>query len=114
MPWLILLLYIAAFQGVVINRFVTNPWIATVGGMCYTIYLLHNYIIAALGMVTESVSPGSAFSVRLLIQFLLMTPIVIVISALYFRFIERPCMQADWPRRLKSKFLRIKGSPLSG
>jgi len=114
MPWLILLLYIAAFQGMVINRFVTNPWIATVGGMCYTIYLLHNYIIAALGMVTESVSPGSAFSVRLLIQFLLMTPIVIVISALYFRFIERPCMQADWPRRLKSKFLRIKGSPLSG
>jgi peptidoglycan/LPS O-acetylase OafA/YrhL len=107
-PWLILLLYIAAFHGIAINRFVTNPWIATIGGMCYTIYLLHNYIIAALGAVTQRVSPGDVFPVRLLIQFLLMTPIVLVISALYFRFIERPCMRPDWPRQLKAAFLRIK------
>lgn len=76
--------------------------------MCYTIYLLHNYIIAALGMVTQRISQGGAFSVRLLIHFLLMTPIVLVIGALYFRFIERPCMRPDWPQRLRSAFLRIK------
>ena len=107
-PWLIVLLYIAAFRGVAINRFVTNPWIATIGGMCYTIYLLHNYSIAALGTVTQRLSPSGVFSVRLLIQFLVMTPPVLAIGALYFRFIERPCMRPDWPQQLRSVFLRIK------
>ncbi|MGB6941368.1 MAG: acyltransferase [Bryobacteraceae bacterium] len=107
-PWLILALFIASFRGVAINRFVTNPWIATIGGMCYTIYLLHNYSIAALGMVTERLSPTGQFAVRLLIQFLVITPLVLAISALYFRFIERPCMRPDWPQQLRSAFLRIK------
>jgi peptidoglycan/LPS O-acetylase OafA/YrhL len=108
LPWLILLLYIAAFRGVVTNRFVTNTWIATIGGMCYTIYLLHNYIIAALGTLTERVSPGGGFAIRLLVQFVLMTPFVLAISAVYFRFIERPCMRPDWPQQLRSALLRMK------
>ncbi len=95
-PWLILLLYVAAFEGVTVQRFLASPWITTIGGMCYTIYLLHNYAIAALGMVTQRLSPAGPFSFRLIIQFVLMTPIVLVISALYFRLIERPCMR-HWP-----------------
>lgn len=112
MPWLILALYIAAFRGVAVNRFVTNPWIATIGGMCYSIYLLHNYCIAALGTVTERLSPSGAFSLRLLVQFLVMTPVVLAICALYFRFIERPCMRPDWPRQLRSALVRIKSRRL--
>ena len=107
-PWLILLLYVAAFHGVIVNRFVTNAWITTIGGMCYTTYLLHNYVIAALGSITERFGLSSGFSIRLLIQFLLMTPIVLLISALYFRFVERPCMRPDWPRRLGSALARFK------
>jgi peptidoglycan/LPS O-acetylase OafA/YrhL len=107
-PWIILALYIAAFHGVIVNRFVTNPWITTIGGMCYTIYLLHNYIIAGLGSITERFGSSGMFSVRLLIQFVLMTPIVLAICGLYFRFVERPCMRPDWPPQLKSAFLRIK------
>ena len=51
LPWLTLLLYIAAFQSVIMNRFVTNAWIATIGGMCYSIYLLHAYISTGVGIV---------------------------------------------------------------
>ena len=102
MPWLIVLLYIAAFQGTIIRRFLTNPWITTIGGMCYSIYLLHNYAIAPLGMITERISSTAPFGLRLLIQFLVMAPAVLVITALYFRFIERPCMRPDWPRRVRN------------
>ncbi len=108
MPWLVVLLYIAAFQGHAVNGFVTNAWIATIGGMCYTIYLLHNYIVAELGTITERLALGSGFSVRLGVQFFVMTPVVLVLCALYFRFVERPCMRPDWPQRLKSAFLRMK------
>lgn len=107
-PWLILLLYIAAFHGVVMNRFVINPWIATIGGMCYTIYLLHNYIIATLGMFTERFFIQYSFDARLLIQFLLMAPVLLVICGLYFRLIERPCMQPDWIQQLTAAMGRIK------
>lgn len=112
-PWLILLLYIAAFHSVAMNRFITNPWITTIGGMCYTIYLLHNYIIASLGMLTERILPEQAFVSRLVVQFLLMTPVVLVISGLYFRWIERPCMRPDWPRQLVGAFTDLKRNHLA-
>jgi peptidoglycan/LPS O-acetylase OafA/YrhL len=107
-PWLILALYIAAFHSVAVSRFIRNAWIATIGGMCYTIYLLHNYIVAALGMLTERFFPGSPFAVRLLIQFVLMTPVVLIVSALYFRWIERPCMRPGWPGQLTEALSRFR------
>jgi peptidoglycan/LPS O-acetylase OafA/YrhL len=102
-PWLILLLVVAAFRGLAVNRFVTNPWIATIGGMCYSLYLLHDYILSAAGIRTESILASHSFEVRLLLQFVLITPLVLGLSAIYFRFLERPCMQPDWPQRLRSK-----------
>ena len=107
-PWLILGLYIAAFQGVAMNRFVSNAWITTIGGMCYTIYLLHNYLVAGAGMVTERVLPQYPFWARLMIQFVLISPFVLGISALYFRWVERPCMRPDWPQRVLAAFGRLK------
>ncbi len=107
-PWLILALYVAAFRGLAVNRFVTNAWITTIGGMCYSIYLLHNYLIAALGLVTERVFPAYPFAWRLAIQFVLITPFVLALSALFFRGVERPCMRPDWPQRLKANFDRAR------
>lgn len=102
LPWLILLLYVAAFKGGMVRRLFPNPWLTTIGGMCYSIYLVHNCAIAAIGMVTERVGASSPFEVRVLIQLLLMTPLVLTVSALYFRWIERPCMRPDWPLRIRA------------
>ncbi|PWU11816.1 MAG: hypothetical protein C5B51_01925 [Terriglobia bacterium] len=106
-PWLILLLYQAGLRGRIFTSFFANPIVATVGGMCYSIYLLHNYLIYLLGLKTEWVSAGLGFEERLLIQFLLMGPVVLIVSALYFRFVERPCMRPDWPERASRKFRAI-------
>ncbi len=107
-PWIISLLYVAAYQGIAMNRFVTNPWIATCGGMCYTIYLLHNYIVASVGMFTERFGISYPFAARLVIQFLLITPILLVICGLYFRLIERPCMDPSWLQRSWAALSRLK------
>jgi peptidoglycan/LPS O-acetylase OafA/YrhL len=107
-PWLILVLYIAAFHSVAMNWFVTNVWITTIGGMCYTIYLLHNYLVAGTGMLTERVLPEWPFAARLLVQFVLISPVVLGVSALYFRWIERPCMRPDWPQRVLAALARLK------
>ena len=94
--WLIVLLFLCAFRGVAVNRLVTNPWITTIGGMCYSIYLLHNYVMAAAGFVTEPMAQTATFPVRLLVQLTLIGPVVLVVGALYFRLVERPCMNPDW------------------
>jgi peptidoglycan/LPS O-acetylase OafA/YrhL len=100
-PGLILMLYMAALYGKASSGAFANLWIASIGGMCYTIYLLHNYIVAAAGMVTERIGCSLPFEARLLLQLLLLTPIVLVVSIAYYRWIEQPCMQSDWPARLK-------------
>jgi peptidoglycan/LPS O-acetylase OafA/YrhL len=110
-PWLMVALYVAAFRGRATRRFFGNIWITTIGGMCYTIYLLHNYLIAGIGMATERVLSSSWFDLRLAVQFLLITPAVLVVSALFFRWIERPCMRPDWPQRLKAAFTSSAPAP---
>jgi peptidoglycan/LPS O-acetylase OafA/YrhL len=98
-PWLIFVLYQAAFRGVIVRKFFVHPLITTIGGMCYTIYLLHNYLIYGIGLVSERLFQNSGYEFRLLTQFALMAPLVLLVSALYFRFVERPCMRPDWPTR---------------
>jgi peptidoglycan/LPS O-acetylase OafA/YrhL len=101
LPGIILLLYVAAFYGSVSSRVLASLWIASTGGMCYSIYLLHNYAIAAFGFVTERIGQTLSFEARFVIQLILLTPIVLAISIVFYCVIEQPCMRADWPLRLK-------------
>jgi hypothetical protein len=41
LPWMILFCCLAAFRGVLTAKFLGHPWITTIGGMCYTIYMYH-------------------------------------------------------------------------
>lgn len=111
-PILIFVLYVATFQGVMVRRFLTLPGITTIGGMCYTIYLLHNYAIATVGSFTERFTLVGPFGLRLLAQFFIITPCVLALCAVYFRFIERPCMRPDWTRRMKLNFSFSKSQPV--
>src|SRR5690606_27959172 len=38
--------FVALFKGKLINAFFTNPGVVIIGGMCYSIYLLHYALIA--------------------------------------------------------------------
>ncbi|HMF10558.1 MAG TPA: acyltransferase, partial [Thermoanaerobaculia bacterium] len=93
-------LYCAVFRGVITNRLFTNPWITVIGGMCYTIYLLHNYAIGWLVRFTKDLAPAS-YDVNLLIQGALVLPLLLIGCAVYFVLIEQPCMRPDWPIRFR-------------
>jgi peptidoglycan/LPS O-acetylase OafA/YrhL len=99
-PWLMFVLYAACFAGVLFRGLLTHPVITTIGGMCYSIYLLHNQLIYGFALITRSVLPASTFALRLATQFLLIGPAVLLVAAAYFEIIERPCMRPDWPRLL--------------
>jgi peptidoglycan/LPS O-acetylase OafA/YrhL len=107
-PFAALVAYMAAFRGPMFRRGLTNPWITSIGGMCYTIYLLHYPFISAAGARTVSLGLTADFGVNLFLQTLLLIPPLLVVSSLYFVFIERPCMERDWPQRLARNVAAVR------
>ena len=103
-PVLTFLLYNAVFRGPLTNRIMTNPWITTIGGMCYTIYLLHNQFIGTILIFTRGFVPTGNYLVNYLIQAAIVIPVMLVAASVYFVLIERPCMRKDWPRRFADRF----------
>lgn len=97
---LALLLFCAAFRGRLTNRLVTLRGVTVVGGMCYTIYLIHFQLLSAFEKAAGRVSLTSHFSVNLLLHFLLFAPVLLAVSAAFFLLVEKPCMRRDWPQRL--------------
>lgn len=99
LPFLILPVYLAAFHGKASNWFFRQPFVALTGGMCYSIYLMHMLIISAVFRVVKHiqfVSDGRTMAV----QMLLLIPIVLAGSTLFFVLVERPCMDPEWPKKL--------------
>lgn len=94
--------YYGAFHSIGIKRLLSLPVVSTIGGMCYSIYLLHDHVIAGLGRYTEQLAVSFDFPGRLLLQFLMMIGPVLALSGIFYFFIERPCMQPDWPARLRA------------
>ena len=102
-PALAFLLYYAVFRGVVAYKVFGNRWLVTIGGMCYSIYLLHYPIINFAFGRSRSLVLTHNFEINLLAQFLIIAPAVLAISAIFFVLIEKPCMRKDWPARLWAK-----------
>ncbi len=107
MPWTMALLCTGALRGVLLRRFFSNAWIATIGGMCYSIYLMHFQMIAVFFKWTRRcIVPNFDFLTNYAIQLLVTALPVMVISLASYLLIERPCMDPNWP----SKFWhRISG-----
>jgi peptidoglycan/LPS O-acetylase OafA/YrhL len=100
-------LFLSAMRSRALRLFFANQWIAVIGGMCYSIYLLHFVWIAILFRVTRHfILPGANFLENFLIQLVTVGLPVLAVSAGYFILVERPCMDPDWPGKL---WQRISG-----
>jgi len=111
-PALVALLYTAALRGKVSGKVFSNRWLVVVGGMCYTLYLFHLAIIAGLARFTRHLVLTDRFDVNVAVQLTILGPVVLVLSAIFFVLVERPCMRPDWPRQL-ADWARIHINPRS-
>jgi peptidoglycan/LPS O-acetylase OafA/YrhL len=99
-PFLIFLVYCAAFRGAWSRKIFSNRCITAMGGMCYSIYLIHYEVISAVGRLTHGIAQGSPYWVYFLVQFILIGTSILLACGFYFVLLEKPCMQRNWPRRL--------------
>ena len=78
----------------------SNRWVTAIGGMCYSIYLLHYQIISAISRWTVDLGITHYFWVNLIVQCLIVAPVALLTTAVFFLLVERPCMREHWPREL--------------
>jgi peptidoglycan/LPS O-acetylase OafA/YrhL len=103
----IFLFFVSVFKSVFWNRFFTSKLITTIGGMCYSLYLLHYPLIVFLLPYTLKIQLFADIRWNLLVQMILLIPLIIVLVSLFFLTIERPCMRKDWPKQLYSKIIHL-------
>ena len=109
-PWLVFATGYAAFRSITLRQMLSNRWIATIGGMCYSIYLVHYALFVA---VSRLLRPLDAIPtpVALVVACVVLIPLALAVSAVFFVLVERPCMDPAWPERVRARFARM--SPTS-
>ena len=91
-------LFSAAFLGVTTSRLLSNRYITTVGGMAYSIYLVHIPVMFVLGRALPK--NVFVFSTTLILA-------SIALGVLFYVLIEQPCMDPTWPKRLRARARRL-------
>lgn len=101
-PLLIALAFMGAFRGRLLHRLFTTRWIAILGGMCYSMYLWHFFIIALVFKVSRRWHFSHDLLTNIALQGLIILPCVVAFTIAYFVLIERPCMDPAWPQKLRA------------
>lgn len=96
-------LMFSSFKGTGFNWFFTRPLIYIIGGMCYSIYLLHYAFFHLIVKYTAHLETGINYKFDLLLQAIVIIPLMLIISGFFFLIIEKPCMNPSWPQRLRNK-----------
>ena len=92
-------LFICAFYLVLFNErlkiIFQNRYLTLIGGMCYSIYLLHTLIISALfnGLKQWGTLGGVA---GIIFYTAIAIAAVLIISAIFYKLVEQPCMRKGW------------------
>lgn len=105
-----LIVCVGVMRGGWTRAFFEMPFVRITGGMCYTIYLLHRPIQAA---VYKAIGIGSfvvadSFFLTFLVLFGVSTVVVLALSTVFFALIERPCMAPDWVDKVRARFGRLR------
>ena len=95
------LLMVLLFYTVLTNKWLIKIFsfapIAIIGGMCYSIYLIHEQVISATGRLLKFIDIKSP-AISFIISYLLLLLIVLITSAVYYKLVEQPCMKRNWWR----------------
>lgn len=96
LPCIFLFYMMALSSGTVWNLLLRKNALCVIGGMCYSIYLLHFGIIAFLGKILLKYRFFSYYILDLSLHFILLTISVLLVSSVFFYLVEKRFMRSDW------------------
>ena len=98
LPFVIVVLYLAAFRGRIRSANFTNRLITNIVGMCYSIYLFHFLVIYFVRHLTWPIHIGQSFWFSYFVQTCLILPVVLLFCGPFFVLIEAPAWIANGRR----------------
>jgi len=84
-------------------RFFANKYIATIGGMCYSIYLTHYAVISFVGRYIHYRFFNENFLGNLFMYSIIFLVPAFVAGAIFYLLIEQPAMKKNWWKRAGNK-----------
>jgi peptidoglycan/LPS O-acetylase OafA/YrhL len=107
-------LFVGSAWGPVARRIMGAPWIALIGGACYSIYLVHIPVMNVVASLLYRVVHPDNLPLALLSAFTVLLFVSVVAGMIFYVLIERPCMKQDWPQSLwRACFSKVRISPAS-
>jgi peptidoglycan/LPS O-acetylase OafA/YrhL len=85
----------ASLQSRLVKSVLAARFIRTIGGMCYSFYLLHKVLLDLLVPLFGLPIDGTS-GVGLLVAGVVLGLPVLGVTALYFTWVEKPCMRRGW------------------
>lgn len=79
-----------------------------IGGMCYTVYLIHFPLLVLFARFAKRIYVTDQFLPNYLLHFILVIIPILIFSAAFYLLIEKPCMNPNWPSDLRK---RLFGNP---
>jgi len=105
-PFLILIFYIIVIGNPIWKRIFSTTLLTVIGGMCYSIYLLHAAVISIFEKYIFRIKITNNALIEFAVSTILFLIPILIIASIFFKLIEQPCMERDWYKRL---FKRLQG-----
>ena len=87
------------------KAFFTNKIITSLGGMCYSIYLLHWAVISLVGaLIVKNWSFSNYYWIDFIIYSCILSVLFIAISTTFYKLVEQPFMKKNWHLDLFNHF----------
>ncbi len=99
-PLAIIVFYYLVLNDEFWKKIFSNKLIATIGGMCYSIYLLHFPLMSLITQFSHYYRVSDYFIPNLIVNTIVTVALSVIVSSVFFLLIEKPCMDRNWPQKL--------------
>lgn len=106
-------LFLAAFKGRIFPKLLSLNALTLIGGMCYTIYLIHLPLLELLYSFIGDFGQSTPWSVQLSLSLLIALPLVLLSSMIGYKLIEQPFMKRNALAQFKGLFSFIRTQKIS-
>jgi peptidoglycan/LPS O-acetylase OafA/YrhL len=96
LPFVLCLFFYTILKNSYVKKVFSYRFVPIIGGMCYSIYLLHYTVIAIFGKYTLRLRVTGYYLPNLFLQFILLGFLTLVISSIFYLYVERPFMSSKW------------------
>ena len=93
---LVLIFFFLVLHNSNLKRWLSYQPIAIIGGMCYSIYLIHQGVLGYLRHHFAAIIFSNIFWINGLIHYLLAISIILIVSGIFFLLVEKPTMKREW------------------